>query len=77
MYKPQLKKGKSRKITLSRMMRMRNAFSPYLEAEVKKIKRINCVITDPRRMSRLGMLSQQQMDEIEFNRFLASIGVVF
>lgn len=77
MYKPQLKKGKSRKITLSRMMRMRNAFSPYLEAEVKTIKRINCVITDPRRMSRLGMLSQQQMDEIEFNRFLASIGVVF
>lgn len=74
-YRPQLKEGIYRKRPRSK--KMRNAYSPYLEAEVTNIKRTNCIITDPRRMSRLGMLSQQQMDEIEFNRFLASIGVLF
>jgi hypothetical protein len=75
MYKPQIKKGKYRQIPRSRLMR--NAFSPFMEGETKAIKRTNFIITDPRKMSRLGWLSQQQMDEIEFNRFLASIGVVF
>jgi len=75
MYKPQIKKGKYRRTPRSKIMR--NTFSPFLEAEAATIKRTNFIITDPRRMSRLGWLSQQQMDEIELNRILASIGVVF
>lgn len=75
MYKPQLKQGKYRRSPRYKLTR--NAFSPYMEGETKAIKRTNFIITDPRRMSRLGWLSQQEMDERELQRLMASIGVVF
>lgn len=75
MYKPKLKRNKY--YFRPRSILQRNAFSPYLEAEVMTIRRTNYVLSDPRRMSRLGWLSQQQSDENELRRLLESIGVVF
>lgn len=74
-YNPRLKRDKY--YSRPRSVLLRNAGSPYLEAEVKAIKRTNYTISDPRRMSRLGWLSQQQSDENELRRLLESIGVLF
>lgn len=39
-----------------RSLIQRNAFSPYTEHETKAIRRINYIITDEKRKSRLGKL---------------------